>query len=273
MSQSRGEHLRTSAPTVVVGVDGSKAAGDAARWAVDEAVGRDIPLRLVYVVESSHPVGAEVGAGGHATARSALRDAQRAVEATGKPVQVETEILTGKPLVVLVEESRAAAMICVGALGLNHAQHGVGSLAASLAASALCPVAVIRRAPGQPADHRVSRVVVEADNAALLRCAFDEARLRRAPLRAISVAASAGPDNADGKRLAQAELSRRIAPWARLYPDVPVESVVVRGTVEKYLAADGESDQLFVTDSRVCRELCGATNAKHSVLAFRFGNL
>lgn len=265
--------MLNSAPTVVVGVDGSKAAGDAARWAVDEAVSRDMPLRLVYVVEPSHAAGGDGDAGGHAAARAALREARRAVEATGKPVKVETDILTGKPLVVFMKESRAAAMICVGALGLNHAHHGVGSLAAAVAASALCPVAVIRRAPGRPADHRVSRVVVEADSPALLRYAFDEARLRRAPLRAISVAATAGPDNADGKRLVQAELSRRIAPWARLYPDVPVESVVVRGSVEKYLATDGEPDQLFVTDSRACRELCGAPNAKHSVLALRFGNL
>ena len=264
--------MPNSAATVVVGVDGSKAAGDAVWWAVDEAVSRDLPLRLVSVVESSHEAGAEVDAGGHAAARSVLREARRAVEATGEPVMVETEILTGRPLVVLIEESRTAAMICVGALGLDHAHHGVGSLAAAVAASALCPVAVIRRAPGRPADHPVSRVVVEADSAALLRCAFDEARLRHVPLRAISMAAAA-PDDADGERMAQAELSRRIAPWMRLYPDVPVESVVVRGTVGEYLAADGESDQLFVTDSRACREACGVPGARHTVLVLRFGNL
>ena len=101
-----------SAPTVVVGVDGSKAATDAARWAVDEAVSRDMPLRLVYVIEPSHFPGAATHEGRLAAARSALYDAQRAVEATGKPVKVETEILTGKPLTKLMEESRSAAMIC-----------------------------------------------------------------------------------------------------------------------------------------------------------------
>ncbi len=40
-----------SLPTVVVGVDGSKAAINAAQWAVDEAVHRDIPLRLVHVID------------------------------------------------------------------------------------------------------------------------------------------------------------------------------------------------------------------------------
>ena len=38
---------------VVVGIDGSRAAVGAALWAVDEAVSRDIPLRLVYAIEPS----------------------------------------------------------------------------------------------------------------------------------------------------------------------------------------------------------------------------
>jgi hypothetical protein len=38
-------------PAVVVGVDGSRAAVRAALWAVDEAVSRDIPLRLVYALD------------------------------------------------------------------------------------------------------------------------------------------------------------------------------------------------------------------------------
>lgn len=41
------------ARAVVVGIDGSRAATHAALWAVDEAVNRDIPLRLVYVIDPS----------------------------------------------------------------------------------------------------------------------------------------------------------------------------------------------------------------------------
>ena len=37
---------------VVVGIDGSSAAVRAARWAVDEVAGTDIPLRLLYVAKS-----------------------------------------------------------------------------------------------------------------------------------------------------------------------------------------------------------------------------
>ena len=42
---------RRSGATVVVGIDGSKTATDAARWAVDVALSRDIPLRLAYVID------------------------------------------------------------------------------------------------------------------------------------------------------------------------------------------------------------------------------
>lgn len=36
---------------IVVGIDGSTAALKAAEWAVDEAVSRDIPLRLIHVTD------------------------------------------------------------------------------------------------------------------------------------------------------------------------------------------------------------------------------
>ncbi len=265
--------MRDSAPAVVVGIDGSKSAVAAARWAVDEAVSRDIPLRLVYVIEPSECQAIEDREARLATARSALQDARRAVEATGQPVKVEAEILWGRPLASMMEESRSAVMMCVGSIGLNRAAHGVGSLSASLAASALCPVAVIRRPSGRRTAAKISRVTVQADNAGVLRQAFEEARLRRAPLRAIAVSRSVLPDDADAKRSAQAQLRRRIARWTRQYPDVQVDSAVVRGSVDEYLAANPEPEQLFVTDARASYDLCGAHNAGNSILATRSSNL
>ena len=41
--------------SIVVGIDGSKAATRAAYWAVDEAVRRDVPLRLLYAIERTTP--------------------------------------------------------------------------------------------------------------------------------------------------------------------------------------------------------------------------
>ena len=43
-------------PSVIVGIDGSQAAIEAAEWAIDEAVTRKVPLRLIYVIpELSEP--------------------------------------------------------------------------------------------------------------------------------------------------------------------------------------------------------------------------
>jgi len=242
------------APAIVVGVDGSKSALHAAVWAVDEATNRDIPLRLVYVIDPLHPV-----AGGHdaghdgpqAAACTALRDARQAAVSTGEPVKVESEILRGRPLTKLMEESRYAAMVCIGSIGLNHACRGAGSVAAALATSALCPVAVINRQAGAPATPAVSGIAVGVDNGVVLRHAFEEARLRGVPLQFLSGNGSGPP-----------QLGRRLARWTRLYPDVQVETGTHIGR-----------DQLFVVDSHECRDVCGTPAVGYSVLAIRCGNL
>ncbi|MDT0551235.1 universal stress protein, partial [Streptomyces lonegramiae] len=39
---------------IVAGIDGSQAALSAAQWAADEAVCRNVPLRLVYATKPTH---------------------------------------------------------------------------------------------------------------------------------------------------------------------------------------------------------------------------
>ena len=239
------------APAVVVGVDGSKAALHATVWAVDEAIARDIPLRLVYVIDPLNPVVAGGDDGPQAAACTALHVARQAAESTGEPVKVESEVLHGKPLTKLMQESRYAAMICIGSIGLNHACRGGGSVAATLATSALCPVAVINRPASGPANPAVDGIAAGVDNGVVLRHAFEEARLRGVPLHFVF-----------GNGSGPVQLSRRMARWTRLYPDVQVAT----GT-------DLGRDQLFVVDSHECREICGTPKVEFSVLAIRSGNL
>lgn len=52
----------TNTQPVVVGIDGSRAALDAALWAIDEAIDRDVPLRLVHVTGMPRPPFAPAGA-------------------------------------------------------------------------------------------------------------------------------------------------------------------------------------------------------------------
>ena len=188
--------------SVVVGIDGSRAAVDAALWAVDEAVSRDIPLRLVYAIDSTDnsDTDTEGAARKLASAELAVRYAFTAVESTDKPVKIEVEILQGHPTRVLMEASRAAEMLCVGSIGLKHFTEGrVGSTATTLVARAHCPVAMIRRQGGATSslvpspENRVSRAAGgEASSAA--------PRQSQAPLRRGSTTAALLPDRSGCRR-------------------------------------------------------------------------
>lgn len=144
-------------PSIVVGIDGSKPAVQAALWAVDEAASRDIPLRLLYAIEPDDPGYAAHGAAARklAAAENAVRYAFTAVEAADRPVKVEVEITQERPVTSLIRASAAAALVCVGAIGVHHFRpERVGSTAAALALSAQCPVAIVRPHRG---PHRTRR--------------------------------------------------------------------------------------------------------------------
>lgn len=237
---------KISAP-VVVGVDGSDAAINAAKWAVEEAVSRDVPLRIVHVTHvEGQPAAAEDGFRLEVQyAESALRAATAAVEAAGKHVKIETEVLWGSPANVLINESRNASMVCVGSVGIGAiASELVTSTAASLAENAYCPVAIIRYPHNPPASSPDwIAVVVEHrdDNEAVIEHAMDEARLRNAPILAIGVGEEHFGETPND------ELERRIAHWKKQYPDVHVHPVTSRAGFARFLADNkDESVQLAV---------------------------
>ncbi|MDT5208456.1 MAG: hypothetical protein QOF67_871, partial [Mycobacterium sp.] len=245
------------APSVVVGIDGSRAALNAALWAVDEAVSRDIPLRLVYAIDSTDTsdTDTEGAARKLAAAELVVRHASTAVESTDKPVKIEVEILQGHPTGVLMNASRAAEMLCVGSIGLNHFTEGrVGSTAATLVGWAHCPVAMIRRHGGATSS-KPGWVVVEVDESVdtrIFQLGVDEAQLRGAPLRVITASRSRFTDIHDvhaaseGNRLVRARLDRSLACWRRRYPDLDLRSVAVNGSAVNYLAKHAGDIQLVV---------------------------
>ncbi|MGO9153654.1 universal stress protein [Mycobacterium sp.] len=246
--------------SIVVGIDGSKAAVCAALWAIDEAVSRDIPLRLLYAIEpdDAASVRPELAARRLAIAENAIRYAFMAAEAAGEPVKIEVEITQERAITSLIRASASAAMLCIGAVGAHHFQPGrVGSTAAVLALSARCPVAIIR-GQGDRAARRTRWVVVDAegsaDSGALLGIAVEEARLCNSPLRAITCRQTGvrdiGSATEDDDRRILANLDRRLARWTRRYPDVRVECSAVHGGVLDYLAENGQSVQLLVVSAR-----------------------
>jgi nucleotide-binding universal stress UspA family protein len=223
---ARKQHTRH----VVVGIDGSRAAVGAALWAVDEAVSRGIPLRLVTAVDDIDR---------RSEAQGTLDQARSALQTGAVLPRLETEIVRGSPAEVLRNASGSAAMLCVGSVGLHHFADGhVGSTAAALALGARCPVAVIRGA-GEPAAATGWVVVavdgaVEADDA--LALGVQEALTRRAPLRVI----------ASSEPLIQARLDRRLSEVRHHHPELVVQSAFARDGTLDFVARNSGRMQLAI---------------------------
>ena len=223
---------------VIVGIDGSQAAIAAAQWAADEALDRGVPLRLLAVIKPTHPSSEEYYRDVR-HAETSLQAAQVAVEALGKPVKVETEMLRGQPGASLVSESRDADMLCVGSVGIGRYSRALlGSTATEVAEKARCPVAVIRSEPDQP--HRDINWIVVAvgdapDSDTVVDQAMREAQLRKLPVLAIGTAPS--------------QLDNRLQPWRRWYPDVHVYPVTTDDDVARFLKDNDDWVPLAVIGS------------------------
>jgi len=233
--------------SIVVGIDGSRTAVRAALWAIDEAISRDVPLHLVAVANSP---------AARADAELAVRAATAAVEATGRPVDLDSRVLDGEPTPILLKHSSTAAMVCVGAVGRRHFdRHRVGSTTGALVAAAHCPIAVVR-GDGESAAEPRGWVVVELDetpdSAAVLQFGVAEARLRNAPLRVLGAWQSRYTDVhdshavADGNRLVRSQLDRRLSQWRHLYPDLDAKPVAIHGSALNYLSKHADEIQLVV---------------------------
>ncbi|MGB8403891.1 MAG: universal stress protein [Mycobacterium sp.] len=171
------------AEPVVVGVDGSKQALRAARWAAVEAASRDATLRLIYVIESDESQPQE----SIDRAQHALHKAWVAVSDTNIDVKVESEIASGRAADCLIEESRHASLVCLGHRGLHESpENPRGSTAAEVAQRAGGSVAIIHRPHAKGVIDRRKWIVVvldESDSATTaLNAARSEAVLRHAPI-------------------------------------------------------------------------------------------
>lgn len=259
--------IPTSQSAVIVGIDGSRSAVRAALWAVDEALHRDVPLRLVHV--APQPEFPEFD-NEPSTAGMALRHAVREIGSTRKPVKVHADIRHGRVADVLLDASRNALMLCVGAIGISGSDtRKVGSTAAEVLRSVRCPVAVIR--DGQVPAGAEPSVVVEVDetheSVASLELAAHEARLRRAPMRVLlrhrpmplfghRVATLARDD----RQVAAVLLERRLAPIRARHSDLDIRVLDPVGGTLDYLERQGHSVQLVVLgagDAAHVQELVG----------------
>ena len=214
----------------------------AALWAVDEAIYRGVPIRLLYVIDSATGEH-EDEAHRLATAEIEMRYVCTAIEAAAPPVQIDIEIVHGDPSDALVHASAAASLVCVGAVGFRHLAEGrVGSTAETLALGARCPVAIIRD-PERPRSGERADIVVVVDGPAadsdVLALAVEEALRRRSPLRVVTVVP-------DSDEYAAAGLDECASQWKHRHPDLEIHPEVVRGPLLDYLTERAAHTQLLV---------------------------
>lgn len=242
---------------VVVGIDGSPVAVATARWALVEASAREVPLRLLYSVNTARTVGDQGRIEGREAelGETALRTAATALAEVGQSVKIETDLTWGPPSSALIAESHNAAIVCVGTIGIGAVARAVlGSTAARVAEHAHCPVAVIR--PRADQDGRAENWIAvgieprpEPDIAAKL--AFEEARMRHAPLLAVALGCNEFRVNTVD------DTAHRLALWRSLYPDVTVDIVSAQAGLADYLAD-------YLADSREeLSRLYTATPGRH----------
>ena len=227
---------------VVVGIDGSKHALRAARWAALEAASRDTTLRLVYVIGSEDTERQE----SIDRAQHALHKAWKALAATHINVKLESEILSGNPAQRLAEESRRVAVVAVGDRGTHDTPDGPrGSTATEVARKASGTVAIIRRTHRE-FDHRKWIVAVLGESAsatAVLRAAEVDSAWRHAPILLLEPWSHSG-EPADVRHPVHAALER----YLRATDNGHLESVTLAmpGHLGNLLRQSACIDQLVI---------------------------
>ncbi|WP_203457298.1 universal stress protein, partial [Mycolicibacterium sp. CBMA 361] len=161
-------------------------------------------------------------------------------------------------------------LLCLGSLGIAHATgHRLGSTAATLATSALCPVAIVRNGrhwSAQP-QHVVVEVDESADSVHVLDAGVSEARLRGAPLTVLATSQTQLSDVRDETQdeKACARLDKRLTRHRRSNPDIEFNPVAVRGSTMNYLDCQTDSIQLLVVGRHRRHGIAELVGATHSV--------
>lgn len=138
--------------TILVGVDGSEAAGMALEFAVEEATIRGAELRVISVWELPTFPKPEFEAGVlpreylglEAQAEAIVAEAVKRAKELNPDLPCKGETLEGRPALVLVEEAEGADLVVVGRRGEGGlAALLLGSVSRHVADHAPCPVVVV----------------------------------------------------------------------------------------------------------------------------------
>jgi nucleotide-binding universal stress UspA family protein len=258
---------------VVIGVDGGLRTWEALRWAADEAAMRHGGLTLIHVAE--HPLRAPDTAfadrlddGDPLRTPAARRGAQHLKEASrivgyttahGRPLDVRTELVFGRPESVLVELSKRTQLMVVGpGRGSADTPRPLGRVSSGVVHRAHCPVAVVREAA---AAGRIARrpVLVGVDGSPVselaLQVAFDEASQRDVDITALHAWSDSEVHDVPTLEWSALQnrgseiLAERLAGWQERYPDITVHRSVVWDSPAEHLLDASRLAQLVVVGS------------------------
>ncbi|WP_406689430.1 universal stress protein [Saccharopolyspora sp. ID03-671] len=251
---------------IVVGVDGSDQALSAVTWAAKAASARGLSLHLVSSTEPYFrgPYGAAAAVAPEAfseideLARTRLRNAAKRAAGADAALEVTTEFVQQQPIPLLLHLAESARMLALGTSGRGgFTGMLLGSTAASVAAHAACPVAVVRppKSPDGP-------VVVGVDGSAIstdaLAAAFAEASWRRVALVAVHASRDHEPSIREvglgrtepDPQEPELVLAASLAGLQEQHPDVRVERDTVNSRPRDALLDRSARAQLVVVGSR-----------------------
>lgn len=249
---------------VVVGIDGSTRALDAARIAAAEAARRHRPLRIVHAQHWPHLASGDRSIAPDSLTSQAhlwLADAVTQAEKAAAGIAVVSELLIGPPVATLIKAARRSFMLVVGDRGLGgFTGLSAGSMAVHVVTHGASPVLVVRGP-----DKHDGPVVVGIDGSALsvqaLMFAAEEASLRDTDLVVVHAwkpPTVVGPstmmplayDLPPTMRQEERVLADALAGMDERHPGLTVHRQLVCGPAAKALISWSRQARLVVVGSR-----------------------
>ncbi|MCY1675673.1 universal stress protein [Pseudarthrobacter sp. SL88] len=225
---------------IVVGYDGSEPAARAVRWAAQQATLRNVQLHLVHctlwplLTKNLGPVPGIADSGLQRAAEVTLEEGVGHAKQASPGVDVRTSLVSGSPAVHLPKIAVDQELLVVGSRGLGGFMGLlVGSVSLELAATAPCPVAVIRQG-GNP-DGPVLVAVDDSGSQAALEDACTAAtaagtRLTVTHVRTVPAGYRLVREPVDPGAAAEALLDAAVARARDLAPGLTVEKQLLTDT-------------------------------------------